>query len=175
MFRKLLIGRARQTISKSLLAMTLISMTAIAKAQNPQAATTKISARLEAKATTDCIKAKFFLKNEGTEQIEIVYGRGGIGQDVVPEFHTRYLTITPSTVRLPGKRSMMDDILTIPPGEEVEYGTYILTNPFVSATGMVDTKEEYIQGYFVYREGKLIGRPKIDVKSNKIAWRDLTE
>lgn len=142
-------------------------------AQTPQAESTKISARLEATATTDCIKAKFFLKNEGADPIEIVYGHGGMGQDVVPEFYTQFLTITPSIVRRPGRRSMMADILTIPPGEEMEYGTYILTTPFTPGRGMSDTRNEYLEGRFVYREGAAIGRPKIDVKSNRIEWKDL--
>ncbi|MBI1324538.1 hypothetical protein GC170_15325 [bacterium] len=100
--------------------------------------------------------------------IEIVYGHGGMVQDVVPEFYTQFLTITPSIVRRPGRRSMMADILTIPPGEEVEYGTYILTNPFTPGRGMSDTRKEYLEGRFVYREGATIGRTKIDVKSNRI-------
>ncbi len=158
-------------VSDIALAFMIGTITAVAQAQPPESP--KISARIEARATPDCIKAKFFLKNGGTEPIEIVYGRGGMGQDVVPEFHTQFLTITPSVVKQPGRRSMMNDILRIPPGKEVEYGTYTLANPLGPGFGMGNSTNEYLEGRFVYVEGPGIGPPKIDVTSNRTPWSEI--
>lgn len=68
---------------------------------------------------------------------------------------------------------MKPDILTLPPGMEVEYGTYILSNPFAPGRGMANTRNEYLEGWFVYREGNTISRPKIDVRSNRIGWKEI--
>ncbi len=80
-------------VSRIALAFMVFAITAITHTQAELQESPKVSARIEAKATPDCIKVKFFLKNEGTEPVEIVYGRGGMGQDVVPEFHTQYTTV----------------------------------------------------------------------------------
>src|SRR4051812_50190441 len=48
----------------------------------------KATARLEVEAKPDCFTVRFFIKNEGDEAMEIVYGHGGGGQGLVPIFKT---------------------------------------------------------------------------------------
>lgn len=59
-------------VSRIALAVMGLTITAIGHAKAQPEESLKIKARIEAKATPDCIKAKFFLKNEGTEPVEIV-------------------------------------------------------------------------------------------------------
>ncbi len=66
-------------------ALTLGGGRALAEPQGK--GTVRATARLEVEAKADCFTARFFIKNEGDDATEVVYGHGHGGQELVPTFH----------------------------------------------------------------------------------------
>lgn len=88
-----------------------------------------LSARMEVDAHEHCFTVRFFLKNAGKRNIEVIQGRGGRGLETVPQFHLGSLTITPPTYLRPPRRSLRSDTRQIPAGSEILYGTFTLGYP----------------------------------------------
>lgn len=88
-----------------------------------------LSARVEVDAHEHCFTVRFFLKNNGESETEVVYGSGGSGLQVVPRFEIAGMTITPPTYLMPPRRSRRPDVKLIPAGKEVLYGTFTMGYP----------------------------------------------
>jgi hypothetical protein len=114
----------------------------------------RATARLEAEAKADCFTVRFFIKNEGDESTEIIYGHGRGGQELVPSIQIfggggRSVSITPPIYRYPPFRHMNPDTLRIPAREEVLYGTYTMGYP---PEGRLGRDRMMIEAAFEYRE-----------------------
>ena len=87
------------------------------------------TARVEVDAHEHCLTVRFFLKNDGEKEAEVVYGSGGSGMRVVPQFEVAGVTITPPVYHRPPRRSMKPDVKRIPAGKEILYGTFTMGYP----------------------------------------------
>ncbi len=105
-----------------------------ASSQPPKAAPAKptLTARIEVEEHEHCFSVRFFLKNDSDRDAEVTYGRGSQGLEIVPKFHLgggREVYITPPTyIGLP-KRSLQPNVMPIPAGKEILYGTFSMGYP----------------------------------------------
>jgi len=105
-----------------------------ASSQPPKAAPAKptLAARMEVEEHEHCFTVRFFLKNDSDRDAEVTYGRGDKGLEVVPKFHLgggRDIYITPPTyIGLPN-RSLQPNVMPIPAGKEILYGTFTMGYP----------------------------------------------
>jgi hypothetical protein len=111
--------------------------------QPPQDATSKpkLVARVEIVHHEHCFTVKYFIKNEDDEDVELVYGRGDSGIQIVPTLQLgapRYLTITPPTYLAPGRRTMQANLKKVEAGKEILYGTFTMGYPPSSRDQEVD-------------------------------------
>ncbi len=107
-----------------------------AKEFTPPDESPALTARMEVTAHEQSFTVRFFIKNQGNQDAEVVFGRGGMGMSVVPQFHLGELTITPPTYLRPGRRAMAPDKKKIPAGKEVLYGTFTMGYPWEAQQGM---------------------------------------
>ena len=89
-----------------------------------------IQGRMELDAHEDYLKVRVFLTNKSDHDITIETGRGRQGRTVVPHFSYGYIFLQPSNWMHPGSRSMRPDPLTLKPGVEILYDTYIIPPPW---------------------------------------------
>lgn len=102
----------------------------------PSAESTRLTARMEVTNHEQGFAVRFFIKNDGDQDTEVVYGRGGMGMSVVPQFQLGDLTITPATYLRPGRRAMNPDKKAIPAGKEILYGTFMMGYPLELEQGL---------------------------------------
>lgn len=106
----------------------------IALSQPPKAGPAKpsLAARMEVDEHEHCFSVRFYLKNETDRDVEVTYGRGNSGLEVVPAFHvggSREVYITPPIYLGPSNRALQPNILPIPVGKEILYGTFTMGYP----------------------------------------------
>lgn len=107
----------------------------LASSQPPKAAPAKplLAARMEVDEHEHCFTVRFFLKNDTDLDVDVTFGRGGSGLEVVPAFHVgggRETYITPPTYLGPSKRSLRPNVMQIPAGKEILYGTFTMGYPY---------------------------------------------
>ncbi len=91
-----------------------------------------LTARMEADEHEHSFTVRFLLRNNTDRDVEVEYGRGRSGLEVVPRFHLMdrsYRVINPPTYLGPARRSMRPDLLRIPARKEVLYGTFTMGYP----------------------------------------------
>ena len=110
-----------------------------------------LTARLEVESHEHCFTVRFFLKNTGEKDIDVVYGAGGGGLQIVPEFQVAGLMITPPTYLAPPRRSMRPDVKHVPAGKEILYGTFTMGYP---PNELDQDREEKLSGTIHFRELK---------------------
>jgi len=133
-----------------------------AKEITPPNESPALTARMEVTAHEQSFTVRFFIKNQGNQDAEVVYGRGGMGMSVVPQFHLGELTITPPTYLRPGRRAMAPDKKIIPAGKEILYGTFSMGYPVDGPFGLRPDRTpmgEKITGSIRF------GQPKISLKT----------
>jgi hypothetical protein len=124
-----------------------------ASGQDPKAerVTPALTARIEVDEHEHCFTVRFFLKNTGEKDIAVIYGVGGGGLEVVPQFKLAGLTVTPPKYLHPPRRSMRPDAKHVPAGEEILYGTFTMGYPPVERD---QDREETLSGSIYFRELK---------------------
>jgi hypothetical protein len=98
----------------------------------PDAVTPTLTARIEVDEHEHSFTVRFFLKNNTDRDVEVEYGKGGSGLEVVPSFRLigrGGLAIYPPTYIGPARRSLRPNLLRIPAGKEVLYGTFTMGYP----------------------------------------------
>ncbi len=79
-----------------------------------------------------CFTVRFFLKNDSDQDLKVTYGRGRSGLQVVPVFRlggSGNLRIVPPTYLHPPRRDLKPDVMPIPAGKEILYGTFTMGYP----------------------------------------------
>lgn len=124
---------------RSLLRGLLVGVAALAGSPGGFAADgDTVAARVEVEAKADCFVIRFFVRNDGDDDVEAIVGYGGGGKEVATfdlTTGTLSLSITPPVFRRPASRSMRPDIQVFPAGREVLYDTYVLGFPPSEAAG----------------------------------------
>ncbi|MCX6899501.1 MAG: hypothetical protein NT105_12460 [Verrucomicrobia bacterium] len=102
--------------------LVLLSAGTVAFAQDEKS----IQGRMELETHDDYFKARVFLTNKTDHDITIATGRGGQRRSVTPFFSYNYQSLQASKWVGPGRRSNRPDPLTLKPGVEILYDTYII-------------------------------------------------
>jgi hypothetical protein len=120
--------------------------------------TPTLTARLEVDEHEHCFAVRFFLKNYTDRDVEVEYGRGRSGLEVVPTFSliaplSDIWAIHPPTYLRPAHRSLEPDLLRIRAGKEVLYGTFTMGYPRLGDPWLKqrDEKELKLGGYIRFR------------------------
>lgn len=100
-----------------------------ASAEKPKADPAPLTARIEVEGHDHSFTVRFFLKNSGAHDLDVIYGRGGSGMSVVPQFKVAGMTVTPPTYLRPPRRSMTPMRKPVPAGKEILYGTFTMGYP----------------------------------------------
>jgi hypothetical protein len=135
------------------------------KAPKADAGQSTLSARIEVDAHEHCFTVRFFVKNNGKDEQKIERGWGGSGLEVVPRFEVDGISITPPTYLRPPRRSMRPNLLTVPAGNEVLYGTFTMGYPVVERE-----REEKLTAVIRFRELKTTLRTEAQ-KLKIPAWK----
>lgn len=98
----------------------------------------KITARIEVEAKGDFFIVKFFVKNDGEDDLDVIIGRGRQGKKVAT-LHFAHgsdtIEITPPVFKRPGSRAMRPDLLRLTAHKEVLYDSYRLGFPDALSPG----------------------------------------
>ncbi len=122
------------------------------KADGPKPA---LKARIEARPHEAAFSVLFYLKNEGDKDVEVVYGRGGAGMEVVPRLYVGEFQVTPPTYLRPPSRSLRPNKLRVPASKEILYGTFTMGYPPAGRKG----KDVSVTAYISFNE------PRLDLKT----------
>lgn len=128
---------------------------------------TALSARIEVDAHERSFTVRFYLKNTGKDDQQVVYGHGGSGLAVVPQFQAGDVTINPPTYLRPPRRAMAPNGRTIPAGKEVLYGTFTMGYPPAGRK-----REVTLSGTIYFRELKATVRTEATTLKLPAAERD---
>ena len=115
-------------------------------------AKSSLAARMVVDEHEHCFTVRFFLKNDSDRDVEVTYGRGGSGLEVVPVFRlggSGDVYITPPTYLRPASRALRPDVMPIPAGKEILYGTFTMGYPPVERE-----REEKLSAVIHFKELK---------------------
>ncbi len=121
-------------------------------------AKSSLAARMVVDEHEHCFTVRFFLKNDSDRDVEVTYGRGGSGLQVVPVFRlggSGDVYITPPTYLRPASRALRPDVMPIPAGKEILYGTFTMGYPRSR-----DVSNDEISATIQFQEPKLTLRTK---------------
>jgi hypothetical protein len=108
-----------------LAALALAPLTTVGgPAQQDKHAPPRLAARITVEEHEHSFTVRLYLRNDGREDVQVMYGRGGEGMRNVPQLAVGGLSITPPTYLRPVRRSLRPDTMTVPAGKEVLYGTF---------------------------------------------------
>ena len=113
-------------------ACLLCVATASSQPPDADAVSPTLTARMEADGHGHSFTVRFFLKNNTDRDVDVEYGKGRSGLEVVPRFYLKdrsYRVINPPTYLGPSNRALRPDLMRIPAGKEVLYGTFTMGYP----------------------------------------------
>jgi hypothetical protein len=111
----------------------------------------QLKARIEVVAQEPCFTVRLYLKNEGKEDAKVVFGIRGSGLSVLPTFSVGHFQVTPPKYTTPPPRALRPNVLRVPAGKEVLYGSFTMGYP----PGYPLRKEVRVVGYIRFEELKL--------------------
>jgi hypothetical protein len=107
------------------------------------------SGRIEVESKSECFTVRFYIRNEGDAELEVVYGHSGEGKVVVPTFTVGAATVTPPTDRYLARRDHKPDSLVVPPHQEILYDTYTMGHP---PRGPIKGESQVIRAHIEFDE-----------------------
>ncbi|MCE9554689.1 MAG: hypothetical protein K8T91_15135 [Planctomycetes bacterium] len=139
-------------MNRMIVAAALVAgLPSISIAQQARPSESALSGRIELDAHEHCFIARFFLKNNGKTDTEVLCG-GMNGMSVVPRFKLDLMTITPPTYLLPPRRREDPKTIKLPAGKEVLYGTFTMGYPPPFRATHDREREESISAYITFSE-----------------------
>lgn len=108
---------------------------------------TSIVGRMELETHEEYFKVRVFLTNKTDHDITVEIGRGREGRSVTPCFSYNYQSLHPSNWLSPASRSMRPDPLTLKPGVEILYDTYIIPPRWRSPYA---NEEKFFEGFIQF-------------------------